>query len=323
MAGSELVVVGAINVDLVVAAPRLPGPGETVVGPGVERFGGGKGANAAVAAARSDATVQLVGAVGDDDTGRAAAAELAADGVRVDHVTMLDGVPTGMALIVVDPRGENQIVVGAGANAAIDGGTIAATMQELLPSAGAVLVSTEIPDEAITAAVRAASEAGVLCVLNPAPVTPAAVDLLELGPILTPNRTELLDLIGRLDRHDRNGSAPGPSTGESGMAEITHAAVRLHDRTGAPVIVTLGGEGVLVVQAGAEPTHLPARPATVRDTTGAGDTFNGVLAGSLAAGFDLDRAVRRAMTAASLSVGAVGARSGMPTAAELDAALAT
>ena len=115
-----VIVVGAINVDLVVAAPRLPGPGETVVGGGLQTFGGGKGANAAVAAARAGAIVRLIGAVGDDDTGAAALAELRGEGIDVDDVAVLAGESTGVALIVVDDHGENQIAVGAGANAAID-----------------------------------------------------------------------------------------------------------------------------------------------------------------------------------------------------------
>lgn len=328
MSGSELVVVGAINVDLVVAAPQLPAPGETVVGPGVERFGGGKGANAAVAAARSGVSVHLVGAVGADDTGRAAAAELADDGVDVAAVALLDEVPTGVALIVVDPRGENQIAVGAGANAAVTPEQVTDALDPLLAEAGCVLVSTEIPDPAVIAAVRAATTAGVPCVLNPAPVTRAVVDLLELGPLLTPNRSELLDLLDQLDHEGVEDRAPHERPDRrdhhehAGLAEITHAAVRVHDRTGAPVVVTLGGDGALVVRAGAEPIHIAARAAEVRDTTGAGDTFNGVLAGALAAGTSLDAAVATAMVAAGLSVGMIGARSGMPTREQIDAARA-
>lgn len=318
MAGSELVVVGAINVDLVVTAPNLPGPGETVVGPGAERFGGGKGANAAVAAARSGATVHLIGAVGSDDTGRAALAELQADRVAVDGVAVLDQVPTGVALIVVDHQGENQIAVGAGANAAVTAAGVGQAIGPLLDTAGCVLVSTEIPDAAVTTAVRAAGSARIPCILNPAPVTPAVLAVLDLGPILTPNRSELLDLIDRIDgRHD---SDHGRREHHDGLAEISHAAVRLHDRTGAPVVVTLGGDGALVVRAGTEPRHVAARPSEVRDTTGAGDTFNGVLAGELARGASLDDAVSIAMVAAGLSVRSAGARSGMPTRTEIDAA---
>lgn len=160
-----MIVVGAINVDFVVAANRLPGPGETVVGAGIERHGGGKGANAAVAAARAGATVTLVGAVGAvgaDETGTGALTDLRAQGVEVDHVAVLDTEATGVALVVVDPRGENQIAVGAGANTALTPAWVRAALHDTLLTAGCVLVSTEIAG----AAVEAATAAGVPCVLN-------------------------------------------------------------------------------------------------------------------------------------------------------------
>ena len=302
----RVVVVGAVNVDLVVTADRLPGPGETVVGPGVVHHGGGKGANAAVAAARAGATVTLVGAVGDDDTGRGALDELRADGVGVDAVAVLDGVATGVALIVVDVAGENQIAVGAGANACVDRDRVRAALVDALPDAGCVLVSTEIPVEAVAVAVEMATAVDVPCVLNPAPVQPGLAGLLvprpgRRGPLLTPNAGELAALAG-----------PGPT----GVRAVGLAA-----RTGAPVVVTLGGEGALVVGPGGQVDHLPPHPATVRDTTGAGDTFNGVLAAHLAAGADLGAAARAANVAAALSVGHIGARAGMPTAAAVAEAL--
>ncbi|WP_218595591.1 PfkB family carbohydrate kinase [Pseudonocardia oceani] len=290
-----VLVVGAVNVDLVVAAPRLPGPGETVVGDRMERFGGGKGANAAVTAARAGAAVALVGAVGDDDLGAGALDELRAEGVDVTGVAVLEGRATGVALIVVDGAGENQIAVGAGANALVP------SRVDVPDGTGCVLVSTEIADDAVLAAVRAAS--GVPCVLNPAPVTDAVVAALDSGPVLTPNRGECLDLAGRL----------GVATDD-----VAEAARRIRERTGAAVVVTLGGEGALVVDASVE--RVPAPVATVRDTTGAGDTFNGVLAARLAVGDGLLDAVRTAVRAASLSVGAVGARAGMPAVGEIEAA---
>ena len=189
-----VVVVGAINVDLVVVAPRLPGPGETVVGGGLQTYGGGKGANAAVAAARAGATVHLIGAVGGDDTGIAALAELREAGVDVGDVAVLDGESTGVALIVVDECGENQIAVGAGANAAVPVDHIRQCLRSLLPTAGCVLVSTEIPPAAVAAAVEEAFTARVRCILNPAPVLPVVAELLHRGPILTPNGSELSDL---------------------------------------------------------------------------------------------------------------------------------
>lgn len=266
----DVVVVGAVSVDLVVSAERLPGPGETVVGGSLQRYGGGKGANAAVAAARAGARVELVGAVGEGDLGREALAGLREDGVGTRFVSRL-AEPTGVALIVVDAAGENQIAVGAGANAAVTAGQVEAAVSEVHPA----------------------------CVLNPAPAVPGLADLLPLGPILTPNRSECLDL------------QPGD--------DVRAAAVELAGRTGAPVVVTMGGDGVLVAHDGSAEA-VPAAPADVRDTTGAGDTFNGVLVAGLAAGLDLSAAVRRAVMAAGLSVAAVGARSGMPTAAAIDAA---
>ena len=297
--GGRVVVVGAVNVDLVVAAERLPGPGETVVGPRVEHFGGGKGANAAVAAARAGADVLLIGAVGADDTGRAALDELRAEGVRVDGVAVLDGIPTGVALIVVDAAGENQIAVGAGANAGVERDQVRAALVDALPHTDCVLVSTEIPLAAVVVAVETATAVGVPCVLNPAPVLPGLAGLLVPrpglhGPLLTPNVGELAALTG-----------PGPT----GVRAVGLAA-----RTEAPVVVTLGGEGALVVEPGGMVEHLPPRPTTVCDTTGAGDTFNGVFAAQLAAGAGLLDAARAANVAAALSVAQVGARGGMPSA---------
>jgi len=297
--GGRVVVVGAVNVDLVVAAERLPGPGETVVGPRVEHFGGGKGANAAVAAARAGADVLLIGAVGADDTGRAALDELRAEGVRVDGVAVLDGVPTGVALIVVDAAGENQIAVGAGATAGVERDQVRTALVDALPHTDCVLVSTEIPLAAVVVAVETATAVGVPCVLNPAPVLPGLAGLLVprpgmRGPLLTPNVGELAALTG-----------PGPT----GVRAVGLAA-----RTEAPVVVTLGGEGALVVEPGGMVEHLPPRPTTVCDTTGAGDTFNGVFAAQLAAGAGLLDAARAANVAAALSVAQVGARGGMPSA---------
>jgi ribokinase len=300
-----LAVVGAINVDLVVSSERLPRAGETVVGEGPRSFGGGKGANAAVAAARAGATVVLVGAVGDDPTGAETLDLLVADQVDVTGVARLAGAPTGVALIVVDAAGENQIAVGAGANGALDAATVRAALEPRLAELGCVLVSTEIPDEAVLAAVEAAAAVGLACVLNPAPPTAAVERSVPRGAILTPNAGELRDLLGRL--------------GEAGGATVAEDAEALARLSGAPVIVTRGGDGILVAGDG-ETFELPAPPAEVVDTTGAGDTFNGVLAARLAAGDGLRRAAEVAVAAASISVGKQGAREGMPTAAEITAA---
>ena len=304
----DVIVVGAINVDLVVAAARLPRAGETVVGERLERYGGGKGANAAVAAARAGARVHLVGAVGADDYGRGALAELVAERIDVTGVAVLDDETTGVALIVVDAHGENQIAVAAGANGALSALHVTRALDHLLADAGCVLVSTEIPGAAVVAAIEAASAAGVRCVLNPAPPLPEVAGLLRHQPVLTPNASESVQLATML------GAVGGP--------DPTSAARTIHRHCGAPIVVTLGAKGALLIADGRE-TTVPARKVQVRDTTGAGDTFNGVLAAWLAAGEPLEQAVVAAGAAASLAVEHIGARTAMPTDAQIDAVLAT
>lgn len=330
-AARGLAVVGAINADLVVASERLPRAGETVVGDGPRTFGGGKGANAAVAAARAGAEVVLVGAVGDDQTGAETLAQLAAEGVDVAAVARLAEAPTGVALIVVDAAGENQIAVGAGANGALDAAAVRAALEPRMASLACVLVSTEIPDDAVLAAVDVATTAGVRCVLNPAPPTPAVEQSVPRGALLTPNAGELEDLLRRLGADSGASALEGGHPGDQLAASprdgrpdagVADRAVTLSRLSGAPVIVTRGGDGVLIADGG-EVFELPAPVADVVDTTGAGDTFNGVLAARLAAGDDLTRAAELAVAAASISVSAPGAREGMPTAAAILAAVPT
>ena len=273
----SVLVVGSINVDLVAAVASLPRPGETVIGSAVERHGGGKGANAAVAAARLGARVALVGAVGDDDLGAGALGDLRAEGVDVEGVAVLRGVPTGAALIVVDDAGENQIAVGAGANHAVEPGVVVAAMRERLDACGCVVVSAELDDACVLAAVQAAVDAGVPCVLNPAPARAGLRAALALGPVVTPN---------------------------AGEAE-------LRPTPAGPVVETRGADGVVIDGA----TTIAAPVVDPVDTTGAGDTLTGALAVRLAAGDDLEAAARYAVVAAALSVTAPGARGGMPSAA--------
>jgi len=307
-----LIVVGAINTDLVIAAPRLPAPGETVVGEGLQIFGGGKGANAAVAAARAGARVALIGAVGADDTGNSALAELQADGVVTDYVSILEATPTGAALIVVDANGENQIAIGPGANGAVTPQHVRDALASALPNSNTVLVSTEIPYDAVASAVETAAAAGVRCILNPAPVIAGLTELLPLGPILTPNAIELKELARQLSE-----TSPGAPVPE----DVDECLTLIGERTEAPVIVTLGSEGCVLRLPDGMVKKVPASTtASVVDTTGAGDTFNGVLATGLAAGGDIMAAVKTAVAAASLSVTAAGARSGMPSANAIAAA---
>ena len=300
MTGARVIVVGSINVDLVVRGERLPAPGETVTGGRFSRHGGGKGANQAVAAVRLGAHVTMIGAAGDDAFGHDELAALAAEGIEVAAVARLDGVPTGVALICVDAAGENQIAVASGANAALDGAAVERAVRAAAEGGGAarpvVLLGHEVSDAAVLAGARAA--AGPI-VLNPAPARAVPDELAALGPILTPNEGEASALTGERD------------------AEA--AARALAARTGAPVLVTLGARGVLLLD-GANAEVLPAPRCEVVDTTGAGDTFNGALAAELAAGRSVRDAAAFAVTAAALSVGAAGARGGMPRRADVEAA---
>jgi ribokinase len=279
VAEPRVVVVGSINTDLVVAVERLPTAGETVTGGTFARHGGGKGANQAVAAARLGAAVVMVGAVGDDDLGAQALEELASEGVDVSHVVRMTGVATGVASIVVDAAGENQIAVASGANARLAAEHVPDELFDGPP--GVVLLSHEVGDAPLAAAARAAS--GWTLVLNPAPAREIAVR----GAIATPNASEAERLTGE--------------------AEPRAAARALARRTGAPVLVTLGARGALL---GDE--QIPAPQVHAVDTTGAGDTFNGALAAQLAAGRELADAARFAVAAAALSTRAAGARGGMP-----------
>jgi ribokinase len=291
---SDLVVVGSVNADLVVRLSRLPGPGETVGGGTFERHHGGKSANQAVAAARLGASVAFVGAVGADDLGDAAVAALEREGIDCSGVARLDDAPTGVALIVVDEAGENQIAVASGTNARLD----AAIVESAVPKGARwVLLGLEVPDEAVLAAARTGAD----LVLTPAPARPLPEELLDLGPILTPNESEACALAGEAD------------------AEA--AARALVERTGAPVVVTLGAQGALLVAPGEDPVEVPALRVDVVDTTGAGDTFTGALAAELAAGADLLAAARFATAAAALSTQAAGAREGMPDRAAVERAL--
>jgi ribokinase len=292
-AAARVIVVGSINVDLVVTLERLPAPGETVSGGRFSRHGGGKGANQATAAARLGAAVAMVGAVGDDDFGEEALALLREDGVDVGAVARLEGVPTGVALIAVDAGGENQIAVASGANAALDDGAVERALGGGgAPEGAVVLLNHEVPEAARLAGARTAR--GPI-VLNPAPARPLPDELAALHPILTPNAGEARELTGEED----------PEA----------AARALRERTGAPVLVTLGAEGALLV--GDDVEGIAAPTVEVVDTTGAGDTFNGALAAELAAGRDLRAAAAFAVRAAALSTRVAGAREGMPRRDEL------
>jgi ribokinase len=298
---AAVIVAGSINVDLIVGVPSLPGPGETVLGTRFIQQNGGKSANQAVAAARVGASVTMLGAVGGDDLGRSALAGLSESGVDVSCCRVIEDVHSGLALIVVDESGENQIAVASGANARLDRAMIEAQTVALEPPPGSVcLLGFEVPDAAVVAAARWAAQQGLTIVVNPAPARPLADELLALGPILTPNESEARAL-----------------TGESGPEA---SAAALSASTGAPVVVTLGRDGALLYRDG-RPERLPVMPVQPIDTTGAGDALNGILAAEIARGADLREALRWAMVGASLKTLVAGAQAGLPSRGDIAAHL--
>lgn len=287
-----VVVAGSINVDLIVGVSALPGAGQTVLGNRFHQLNGGKSANQAVAAARVGADVTMLGAVGGDDLGRSALAGLAEAGVDISACRVIEDTYTGLALIVVDDAGENQIAVAPGANGRLDAAMIEEQTSGLAPAPRTVcLLGFEVYDTAVLAAARWAAAHEMRIILNPAPARPLADELLALQPILTPNETEAEMLSGE---HDP-----------------VAAARALSARTGAPVIVTLGAEGALLFDGG-EAERLPALQVDAVDTTGAGDALNGILAAELASGASLREALRWAMAGAALKTLKAGAQAGLP-----------
>jgi ribokinase len=316
----RVIVVGSVNVDLVAAVDRLPGRGETVTGATFNRYPGGKGGNQATAAARLGAAVSFVGAVGSDLFGAEARDALAAEAIDVAELAPTDGA-TGVALIVVEASGENVIAVASGANGSMSSDFVEAALGRLRPSPGdVVLVSNEIPKAAVRAALAEGRRVGAVTVLNPAPAGGLDRSHLRFVDILVPNRGELADLVGLDDRRTGRPQTSAPRSVSDG------AAVLLAENSeGAgvarAVLVTLGGDGAVLVTPGESPRRIAAPAVRVVDTVGAGDTVVGALAAGLAEGRDLDDAAARAVVAATLSATRAGARSGMPSLAELEAAL--
>lgn len=298
---ADVAVVGSINRDLTIITRRHPEPGETVLGTDHYWDNGGKGANQAVAAARLGAGVVMVGMVGQDAPGQALTSGLLAEGIDVGAITVDPDAPTGMAVITIDETGENTIVVSPGANAKLAPAHVRRHAASIA-SARVLLAQLEVPVDTVSAAGELAS--GIVC-LNPAPATDLPPDLLSRVDILIPNRTELARLAGT-----------DPPTG----IEEAEAAARRLDFTGS-VIVTLGGEGALIVET-ARSGHVPAPRVEAVDPTGAGDAFCGALACSLSKGEGLGAAVERAVAAGALATTHTGAQSAMPTTAELEGMLA-
>ncbi|RPF29060.1 ribokinase [Georgenia muralis] len=287
-----VVVVGSANVDLVVDVPRHPGPGETILGGNLRRTPGGKGANQAVAAARAGgADTWFLGALGRDEAADLLLASLTGAGVHTDLVAR-SAEATGTALIWVTDDGENAIIVAPGANSEVSVDAVAARR---LAVADVVLAQLEIPLETVVAAARARRD-GARLVLNAAPSRDLPAQLWAEVDILVVNEHEARDLAGR----------------DGSPAQL---ATALLERVPA-VVVTLGGDGALVAERGSEHQSVTAPRVTAVDTTGAGDTFCGVLAAALADGASLAGAARLAAAAGALAVTRPGAQDAVPTATE-------
>ena len=311
----SIVVVGSLNADLVSRVRHLPTPGETVSVEAFETHGGGKGANQAFAAARLGGAVAMIGCVGDDAHGRQLSAGLQAEGVDVSGIEVDAASPSGMALVTVDARGENHIIVVPGANASLTPERLM-RHRDRLASASVVLLQLEVPLATVCAAARLAREAGAIVILDPAPAQAVPRELLTDATFVTPNETELIALTGG------PGARPGPESpgARPDPTDIALRARMLLRRGAHGVIVKLGDAGARLFSGDGE-HDWPARPTTVADTTGAGDAFNAALAVALASGATIVTAGILACAAASLAVSRHGAQSSMPTLAEVLEAL--
>lgn len=298
MERARICVLGSANMDLVVFADRPPAMGETVTGDRFLTVPGGKGANQAIAAARSGGAVRMVGAVGEDPYGDQVLAVLEQAGVDTTGIARV-AETTGTAHILVERGGDNSIVVVPGAN-----GTVhepVAGLDHALAGAALLLLQLELPLDAVTDGARAARGHGVKVVLTPAPVQPLAADLLESVDLLVPNEHEAAMLTGAED--------------------VDEAATALLDVV-PEVVVTLGARGVLWRDRQGGRLEVPAPEVVVRDTTAAGDTFAGALAVALGEERAMPDALRWATIAAGQSVQREGASTSMPSRAEIDQAAA-
>ncbi len=289
-AARRIAVVGSANLDVVVPVDRHPRLGETVIGGDAYRVPGGKGANQAVACARLGASTAFIGCIGEDDVGHTLRQSLVDDGVDVDGLTATPGVPSGLALIVVDGSAENTIVVSPGANARLAPAHLSSSS---LADAAAVLLQLEIPVPTVAAAAAAATG---LVVLNPAPATELPDELLRSVDVLVPNRSELA-LLAKAAREP------------TGQDEVVDLARVLDGPS--RVVVTLGSEGALVVDDD-RTVHLPAPQVDAVDATAAGDSFCAALTVALTEGAGLEAAAGWATRGAAVTVTRRGAQPSLP-----------
>ena len=299
----DVVCVASWNVDLVSHVPQPLKRGETLMASSFATSPGGKGSNAAVAAARQGARVGLIARIGDDDFGRMGLALWAREGIDSRHVAQAAGERSGVAQILVYEDGDNSIAVAPGAGLGLNAQHVQAA-QGMVSACRVVMASLEVPQRATQAAFALAKQAGALTLLNPAPAQPVDAALWRRVDVLTPNESELQTLSGL-----------------PAQASVQEAAQVLLAQGVQAVVVTLGEKGCALFRSGAPPVFLSGHPQKVVDTIGAGDTFTGALAAALARGEDLQQAIRWANAAAALSVTQATALGGMPSLQATQAAL--
>lgn len=295
-----VVVVGSLNADLTITTDRLPSAGETVAGHNFTTRPGGKGANQAVAAARLGSAVTLIGCVGEDEHGHMLRHAAAQDGIDTTSVVGLADTPTGVAVIEVDARGENSIVVYPGANGRLTPEHVEQAADRIT-SASVVCLCLEVPVETVTAAARVGHNNGVVVVLNLSPFRTVPAELLTATDLLLVNEHEARQLLNTTDR---------TLDWQTSIQGFKACGVR-------NVIVTLGAHGSMVIQGCTHDhpvvTPVAAVPTRVVDTTGCGDAFTGSVATALASGQDLLTAASRAALVASMAAAVQGAQDSYPT----------
>lgn len=302
----RVVVLGSSNTDLVLQTSKLPGPGETVLGSKFFQAAGGKGANQAVAAARAGAEVAFLAALGDDPFGEQAYAALAAENLDLRYVQRLGGVSSGVALILVDESGQNQIAVGPGANAQLSESFIDALPAELFRSGSLFVTQLETPNGAVLAGLQRAKLAEMTTLFNPAPPKAEVgnADWLHLVDVLVVNEHEAREIAGLPIAVDDQRS-------------VAEAAQRLRSLGCRDVVITLGSGGYALASAGDVQFH-PAYAVQVVDTVAAGDAFVGTLACFLSEGMSLADASQKANKAAAIAVTRVGAQPSLPRREEIE-----
>jgi len=290
-------VVGSLNLDFTLLSHRLPTPGETVLGTSLHQGYGGKGANQASAAARAGVATFIVGAVGDDAQGAEVRLELDRAGVRTEFLQSVPAQATGVAMIMLDAAGQNQIAVAPGANSHLDPDHVRLALEAIgrqIESRLVVLVSLEVRDEPVAAAVEVARAHGWMLVINPAPFRQLPADILLHVDFLTPNEVEASSMLGEFAPDD--------------WAALDRSAIEqlLARSAFAGTVVTLGARGAVLLTKD-HWHHVPAPPVAVVDSTGAGDAFNGAFAAGLAGGATPVESVKKGVLAGSLATTWLGA----------------